>query len=117
MRRRYDFRHLPPLPPGLYTCPDCGAVEVTTGPYLTPSVPHLTSCPLYRLPHAALKPLRKDPPTPEWPDYFTYSCRRCGGQAKHHPATRQLVGCVRCGYSTSAISTHFRYPNPDPARS
>lgn len=40
-----------------------------------------------------------------------FVCRGCGEQARQHPQTNCIWGCLKCGYTTAAVSSFF-----DPGR-
>jgi len=48
----------------------------------------------------------RDPVTDSWPS-CSLQCRRCRSSARHHPRTRQIIGCLVCGFSTLSVVRCF----------
>ena len=47
------------------------------------------------------QPMTSDLPISEWPVVAEFSCRACGGPARHNPSNAFEWGCDRCGSSFS----------------
>lgn len=42
-----------------------------------------------------------------WRPEPRYQCVACGSAARLHPETSHIWGCLRCGFTTAAVSHYF----------
>lgn len=50
-----------------------------------------------------------DPVQLEWLNLVDFRCKKCHTMARVHPNTIQVWGCLKCGYTTMALSTYFEF--------
>ena len=43
----------------------------------------------------------------KWRQHDTYVCVQCGAPALANPYTNEIMGCLKCGFATIAITQHF----------
>ena len=44
---------------------------------------------------------------PRWRQHDEYTCVQCGTPALANPFTNAIMGCFKCGFTTTRITEHF----------